>query len=1043
MKFFKRSQTSSKININSNEIETKKIKSINEKFEETIKKIANFLKQNDQNLNLPKLKDKKKDAPVFKKKDSKKKIDFNNEIFNLDVINYILNKTKKAPDEILIIKVFLSSMNFLSSLKGSFNNDKLLYSLSNYLKMEKKSKDTLIFRFGNKGNKFYVLIRGEVSVLILKEIKAQISFKRYFLHLLLLKMLKEDELVKKCITANSKIKYHFDDRDFDIYYEKIVNFVNKYMMEHLNKKKKLNEEDNNDINEANKQFFIKKNSIAGYNNNFHFNKNNNIGIKNLSSSWKNKNNNRLNVKRKTAKNFSLKNKLSSKFLTYHIEEHDEEDEEEEESDDKEINYSNADLPFFSLNDIKDIVHYYIYLKEKIDAKPKNISVRDYIKATYLDSPFHKTLKGEEFAKKEELLLFKYFEITKKKAGDSFGELALQREDNKRTGTIITLTDCTLGILSRNDYNAYLGDIEVKKRKNDINFVMSFSIFDKMNKIVFENRFFNFFTKEPFPQGKDIIIQDHKINKVFFIMDGQFEIMTNLSLFNIYSLLHQKTNRKLDIEKMKMKFPREDYNLRLYISYNKDILGLEDCCIENNISFVTARCISDKGCAFTIQKSILNEIRHKIPEIDKNINIIKMKREKVMVDRLANIYNRIIQSRNKHKKDKFNENDKTKDSFKYINYFFGINQGDRNSNIKKILTKKSPDKRIRSAFLLSSDNIIYKNLNMEDLTNYNIPNDYNNSNNANSNYFSKTRIIDSAKLSEGIQKDRLSPKSEIKIKDQHNGRNNLDVSLKEKISEIMDSSLSQSKTIDQHLLLKSSNKINKKSNQNKLSDLYNSINKMITKEYSKLINWMDNHKTVEKNTIQIKKRNSRLLSNKIIDRRNSSDKHFLSFNRDRKTLSLRQRPLSNINPNKMALKKENESMSRNISKFYSDFDKESRINKIPNYNSYKNYYKNKNRISRALSPDLKPPTKLKGKINLEKFLKRMLGTRYKDHFISYEEQKFNKLIESYNIQDEFMSKAKKVKLKIKKRSEKEIIKNTKEYKKIDKRLKNIIKVTDNN
>ena len=43
----------------------------------------------------------------------------------------------------------------------------------------------------------------------------------------------------------------------------------------------------------------------------------------------------------------------------------------------------------------------------------------------------------------------------------------------------------------------------------------------------------------------------------------------------------------------------------------------------------------------------------------------------------------------------------------------------------------------------------------------------------------------------------------------------------------------------------------------------------------------------------------------------------------------------------------------------------------------------------------------------------------------------------------MNKAKKVKLKIKKRSEKEIIKNTKEYKKIDNRLKDIIKITDNN
>ena len=714
MRSLKRSRTSKKIN--EDNFEKKKIKSKNQDLEEKILKLVINIKK-EQNLFHPKLKGKNDITLFFKKSKSKNMLEIKKMLNDSEMINYILTKTKKSENDILILKLFLCLMNFLSSLKGNFNIDKLLNSLSSHLKLEKKNKNTLIFRQGNKGNKFYIILEGEVSVLIPKEMenKVEISFKRYFLHLMLLKILKEDELIKKIITANAKIKYHFDDRDFDIYYEKIVNFVNKYMIEQLNKKKKSNEEDKDDIREVNKQFFIKKNSIAGYNNNFQFNKNKDIGGKNSYSHLKNKDNNRLNAKRKTAKNFSLKNKLSSKFLTYHIEEHQEE-EEEEESEDKEINYSNADLPFFSLNDIKEIVHYYIYLKEKIDSKPKNISVRDYIKLTYLDSPFHKNLKNEEFTKKEELLLFKYFEITKKKAGDSFGELALQREDNKRTGTIITLTDCTLGILSRNDYNVYLGDIEVKKRKNEINFVMSFSIFDKMNKIVFENRFFNFFTKEIFPQGKDIIIQDHKINKVFFIMEGQFEIMTNLSLFNIYSLLHQKTNRIMDKEKMKIKFPREDYNLRLYISYNKDILGLEDCCIQNNISFVTAKCISDKGCAFTIEKSILNEIRHKIPAIDKNINIIKIKREKVMVDRLANIYNRIIQSRNKHKKDKFNENDKTKNSFKYINYFFGINQGDRNSNIKKILTKKSPTKRIRSALLLSSDNSIYKNFNIDDYTN---------------------------------------------------------------------------------------------------------------------------------------------------------------------------------------------------------------------------------------------------------------------------------------------------------------------------------------
>ena len=61
----------------------------------------------------------------------------------------------------------------------------------------------------------------------------------------------------------------------------------------------------------------------------------------------------------------------------------------------------------------------------------------------------------------------------------------------------------------------------------------------------------------------------------------------------------------------------------------------------------------------------------------------------MVDRLINIYNRIIQGRNKNKKEKNNENEKKQDSFKYINYFFGINQGDRNSNVKKIITRIRP------------------------------------------------------------------------------------------------------------------------------------------------------------------------------------------------------------------------------------------------------------------------------------------------------------------------------------------------------------------
>jgi prolyl oligopeptidase PreP (S9A serine peptidase family) len=252
----------------------------------------------------------------------------------------------------------------------------------------------------------------------------------------------------------------------------------------------------------------------------------------------------------------------------------------------------------------------------------------------------------------------------------------------------------LGYLSRSDYNTYLGEIEVKKRKNDINFVMSFAIFDKMNKNVFENRYFNFFTRETFFQGESIILQDQKINKVFFIKEGQYEITTNLTIDKIYSILQNKTKKTIDDNK-KIKIKNQNFNMRLYICYNKDILGLEDCCFNDGISFITAKCLTSKGSAFTIEKSILNEIKIKIPEIETKINIIKEKREQVMVDRLISIYTRIKQTKNKDRNNEINTNtkinkntkkninkkDNNDDSFKYINYLFGLNKNKKIMNLK--------------------------------------------------------------------------------------------------------------------------------------------------------------------------------------------------------------------------------------------------------------------------------------------------------------------------------------------------------------------------
>lgn len=112
--------------------------------------------------------------------------------------------------------------------------------------MESKNKDSVLFRYGNKGNKFYILLSGQVTILLLKETKVQLSFLRYIQHLFLLKMMKEDELVKKTIVANYKNKHHLDEKSFDIFFDKIK----KYEKDYKNKK---NEEINDFEEESNEE----------------------------------------------------------------------------------------------------------------------------------------------------------------------------------------------------------------------------------------------------------------------------------------------------------------------------------------------------------------------------------------------------------------------------------------------------------------------------------------------------------------------------------------------------------------------------------------------------------------------------------------------------------------------------------------------------------------------------------------------------------------------------------------------------------------------
>lgn len=558
---------------------------------------------------------------------------------NFNTIQYILSKKNRNQKELSIIQEFLNSLNLFNNPNKNVNKEKLLLSLSSFLKLEKRPQNSILFKFGNKGNKFYIVIKGELSVLILKETKVELNTVDYFIHLLLLKSLKEDELLKKTLMANNKIGIKIDENNFENNYDKLNKFFNKNFKVNFRRK-----------NKSIKKTKTVHYSIVGQNSNSlkdHMKRRNTIFTLNLMPTKIEENNsgNTTEKKEKTIddEEYHLNKYRKSQIFNNII---------LKKNDD--IFYSELEIYNFELYELNKIVSNFIKIKEQAMNKRYYNSINDYIENTYV-FPYYIKQENDpkyKYIKKDLYSIFQYFEIGKKKIGDIFGELALLHSDNKRTGTIMTTTDCVLGFLSRDDYNNSLHDIEVRKRRNQVNFIMSFSIFDKMNWTFFETKFFNYFIRESFLKDSFLLRQGYKYDKIYFIMDGIFELTTSLNYETIKNFIKYKSKKypkylhELNIIKLKEPVnKKKSYKFKLSIIDNKDIVGMDDYFILDDISFINVKCLSDDAIVFSIEKNLLNNLRRKISEIDNNVKIIIKKRVDIMIQKLMIIFRVIITNPN--------------------------------------------------------------------------------------------------------------------------------------------------------------------------------------------------------------------------------------------------------------------------------------------------------------------------------------------------------------------------------------------------------------
>lgn len=177
----------------------------------------------------------------------------------------IMNKPSRNFGENQILIAFLRSLtkfsNFIKNLSNSTNNEAsedLIKNISFALKLEIANSKDLIYRNGDKIDKFYILFRGKVAVLVPRSFKKKMTETEYIKYLLKLRNQEEYELLGKCL--------HLNYNQFGIDAEEFEKLILQDSPERLKKTNSAVNIKNNNINKINndaannRRHFSKKSS---------------------------------------------------------------------------------------------------------------------------------------------------------------------------------------------------------------------------------------------------------------------------------------------------------------------------------------------------------------------------------------------------------------------------------------------------------------------------------------------------------------------------------------------------------------------------------------------------------------------------------------------------------------------------------------------------------------------------------------------------------------------------------------------------------------
>ena len=109
-------------------------------------------------------------------------------------------------------------------------------------------------------------------------------------------------------------------------------------------------------------------------------------------------------------------------------------------------------------------------------------------------------------------------------------------NNVRTATIIVEEDSHLGSLEKKYFEVFLKDANEKKRRQNVNFLISTNVFYGYDRLIFQKKYFNLFVEEKAQRRAKLFKEGDNLNYIYFVKTGEIELHIKTSLTKLKKLI---------------------------------------------------------------------------------------------------------------------------------------------------------------------------------------------------------------------------------------------------------------------------------------------------------------------------------------------------------------------------------------------------------------------------------------------------------------------------------------------------------------------------